>query len=195
VACASAQAREWTFDVTLDGLSIGTHRFALMEDAGERRIVSDAHFRVRLLMIDAYSYDHHADEAWRGDCLQSLESRTVERGKATLVHGRLGDEGFVLETPRGRENAGACAMTFAYWNPRIYEQRALVNPQTGALTPITVKRVAHARVTAHGAAADATGFHIETEKTHIEVFYASNGEWIGLRSTTREGHVLDYRLR
>jgi len=89
----------------------------------------------------------------------------------------------------------ACAMTFAYWNPRIFEQRALVNAQTGALTPIAVRRIARARVTARGAAQEASGFHIQTEKTGIEVFYAASGEWIGVRSTTREGHVLEYRLR
>jgi hypothetical protein len=193
--CATAQAREWTFDVTLDGLPIGTHRFVLVEEGGERRLTSDARFRVRLLIVDAYSYDHHAEEAWRGDCLVALDSRTIERGKTTTVRGRLADEGFVVDSARGRENAGACPMTFAYWNPRIFEQHALLNPQTGAVTPVTVKPIAHARVTAHGAATDATGFHLQTEKTGIEVFYAKTGEWIGMRSTTREGHVLDYRLR
>jgi hypothetical protein len=168
----------------------------VLDDAGdEHRVASDAHFRVRLLVIDAYSYEHHADEVWRGDCLVALDSRTVERGRTTTVAGRLADGGFVIDGEHGRANAGACAMTFAYWNPRIFEQRALVNAQTGALTPITVRRIARARVTARGAAQEASGFHIQTEKTGIEVFYAASGEWIGVRSTTHEGHVLEYRLR
>ena len=181
--------------MTLDGFSIGTHRFVLDEAGDERRLTSDAHFRVRLLVIDAYSYDHRAEETWRGDCLVALDSRTVERGKTTTVHGRVADEGFVIEGVQGRENAGLCPMTFAYWNPRIFAQRALVNPQTGALTPITVRRLAHARASARGASAEASGYRIDTEKTGIEVFYGAQGDWIGLRSTTREGHVLEYRLR
>ena len=181
--------------MSLDGLSIGTHRFVLQESADDRRLTSDARFRVRLLVIDAYSYDHHAEEAWRGDCLAALDSTTVERGKTTTVKGRQEEEGFVMDGPRGRESAGACAMTFAYWNPRILQQRSLVNPQTGAPTPVTVKPTGRARISAHGAVQDATGYRIDTEKTHIDVFYAPSGDWIGLRSTTREGHVLDYRLR
>src|SRR5436305_5130406 len=139
LAPLSAEAREWLFDVTLDGLSIGTHRFVLTDAGEERRVTSDAHFRVRLLLIDAYSYDHHADEVWRGDCLSTLASSTVERGKVTTVTGRQEEEGFVVESPRGRESAGGCAMTFAYWNPRVVQQRALVNAQTGVSTPVTTK--------------------------------------------------------
>ena len=40
-----------------------------------------------------------------------------------------------------------------------------------------------------------TELRADTDKTRIDVFYATGGEWIGMRSTTHEGHVLDYRLR
>ena len=158
-------------------------------------MTSEARFRVRLLLIDAYSYDHHTEETWRGDCLAAFDSRTVERGKVTTVTGRAEEGTFVLEGPRGRDDAGACAMTFAYWNPRILAQSVLVNPQTGAPTQVSVESLGRARVRAHGRAQDATHYRIDTDKTRTEVFYATDDEWIGLRSTTREGHVLEYRLR
>jgi hypothetical protein len=189
-----ASARDWLFDVTLDGISIGTHRYALRDDGSIiRHLVSDAHFRVRLLLIDAYRWDHHAEETWRGDCLAALDSTTTEHGKTIGVAGRAEEGAFVIAGPAGRESAGACAMTFAYWNPRIFAQRALINPQTGASTPIEVRPLPPTQVTVHGKPLEATGYRVDTDRTRIEAFYDAAGEWIGLRSTTREGHVLEYR--
>jgi hypothetical protein len=190
-----AQAREWLFDVTLDGIGIGTHRFVLSDDGATQHLTSDAHFRVRLLVFDAYRYDHHADETWRAGCLASLDSTTTERGKTTTVKGRLDADGFVIESARGRANAGACAMTFAYWNPRIFVQHALVNPQTGVATPVSIRPLGRSEVRTQGHVEEASGYGIDTDKTRIEAWYSSAGDWIGVRSTTHEGHVLDYRLR
>ena len=195
LAPATAHAREWLFDVSLDGLTIGTHRYTLREDGDARHLTSDAHFRVRLLVIDAYRWDHHAEEAWRADCLVSLDSATTEKGKTITVKGRVEEGAFVLAGPAGQQGVGPCAMTFAYWNPRIFAQHALVNPQTGALTPVRVEPLPRAQITVRGRPMEAGGYRVTTEKTRIEAFYDSGGEWVGLRSTTREGHVLEYRLR
>jgi len=194
VAPGSASARDWLFDVTLDGLSIGAHRYTLREEGDLRHLTSDAQFRVRLLMIDAYRWDHHAEETWRGDCLVALDSTTTERGSMVAVTGRLEEGALVIAGPRGRESVGACAMTFAYWNPRIFSQQTLVNAQTGAPTPITVKPLPRTMLTVQGRPLEATGYRVETDKTRIEAFYDAAGDWIGLRSITREGHVLEYRL-
>jgi hypothetical protein len=191
-----AGAREWRFDVTGDGFPIGTYHFTLQENGTARQLTAEARFRVRLVLVEAYRYEHHADEHWQGDCLVRLDTRTVEQGKTTLVSGRDEGEGFVIEGPRGRESLARCPMTFAYWNPRILTAKALINAQTGAVTPITVKSLGAERIKARGALVDARRFRIETEKTVTDVWYSSTDEWLGLRSTTRAGgHVLDYTLK
>ena len=192
---AIASAREWTFDVSLDGLPIGTHRFELRGDGATARLTSDARFRVRLLVVDAYSYEHHADETWQGDCLVAFESRTIEQGKSTQVAGRTDGDAFVVEGPGGRETLARCPMTFAYWNPAILRQKQLINPQTGVATPIAVEPLGNEPVKVRGASVEVTRQRIQTDKTSIEVLYTASGEWVGLRSRTREGHVLGYRLR
>jgi hypothetical protein len=192
---AVAVAREWTFDVTLDGLSIGIHRFVLRDDGATSHLTSDASFRVRLLVVDAYRYEHRADETWQGDCLVALDSRTVEQGKTTRVAGRTDGDAFVVEGPQGRETLARCPMTFAYWNPRILRQSRLVNPQTGVATPITVQSLGRESFTVRGAPVEATRHRLQTDKTSIDVVYGADGEWIGLRSRTHEGHVLSYHLR
>jgi Domain of unknown function (DUF6134) len=192
---AIASAREWLFDVTLDGLSIGTHRFALREDGASAQLTSDASFRVRLLVVDAYKYEHHADETWQGDCLVAFDSRTIEQGKTTRVAGRMDGDSFIVERPDGRETLARCPMTFAYWNPAILRQKQLINPQTGIGTPVTIEAVGNEPLKVRGASVEVTRHRIQTDKTSIDVLYTAAGDWVGLRSRTREGHVLSYHLR
>ena len=46
-----------------------------------------------------------------------------------------------------------------------------------------------------GASRATSHYRIDTERNRIELWYSPEGEWLGLRSTTRDGHVLSYRLK
>jgi hypothetical protein len=191
-----ASAREWLFDVTLDGIGIGTYRYVLHESGDARRVTADARFRVKLLLIEAYSYEHHAEETWQGDCLTALTSRTVERGKTTAVSAREDGEVFVIDGARGRETVARCPMTFAYWNARILQARHLINTQTGAPTPVTVTAMGSERIDVRGAQVESRRYRLETERNLIDVWYSAGDEWLALRTTTKEGgHVLSWRRR
>ena len=186
-----AFAREWHFDVSVDGLPIGSHDLIVRESGDARTVQSDMRFG--LLGIKAYQ--QHAEETWQANCLTRLDTRTEEKGNVTTVTGRLSADGFAIDGPRGHERLEPCVMTFAYWNPRVLKQAGLVNFQTGAWTPITVHTLGKARIEVRGNSVAADHFRIDTERNRIELWYSAEGEWIGLRSTTRTGHVLEYRLR
>ncbi|HEX3632995.1 MAG TPA: DUF6134 family protein [Casimicrobiaceae bacterium] len=189
-----AAAREWHFDVSLDGLPIGTHDISLRENGDSRSVVSDMRFSVSLLGFKAGSYEQHEEETWNGDCLTRIDTRTVERGATTTVSGRLEGGSFVVDGPGGQQRLPACVMSFAYWNPRVFKQASLINVQTGASTPITIQAAEEA-YTVRGASVDATHYRIDTARNRIEVWYSPAGEWIGLRSTSQQGHVLAYKLK
>jgi Family of unknown function (DUF6134) len=192
-----AAARQWIFDVTADGLPIGTYRVEVTEDgATTRHATADARYRVRLLVIDAYSYEQHDEQTWQGDCLVRLEARTVEHGKTITVSAREQGDAFVVDGPHGREALPRCPMSFAWWNPGVVHAKALVNTQTGALTPVSVTALGQDRITVRGAPIDALRYQVETERTVTDVWYAGGSEWVALRSTTKVGgHVLTYRLK
>ena len=86
--------REWRFTVSLDGKHIGEHNFVLRERNDLRELTSQANFRVRFLFINAYHYEHHAHEVWRGDCLESLDARTDDNGEELVVSGERADPAF-----------------------------------------------------------------------------------------------------
>ena len=194
-ADATPAVRQWRFDVTADGLPIGTHEYALHENDGTRSVQSEMHFSVRLLVIDAYRYEHHATETWQDDCLSRLDTHTEEKGRVTTVTGHVEANRFEVEGVAGREDLPSCVMTFAYWNPRVLEQSHLLNPQTGQWTPVTTQLLGTEVIDVRGQPRKAAHYLISTEKNRIELWYAVNGgEWLAMRTTTSDGHHLAYRL-
>ena len=192
---APAVAREWHFDVSLDGISIGTYDVAVQERGNARSARGDMRFRVSILGFEAGSYEQHEEETWQADCLTRIDSKTVEKGKTTTVAGRLDGGSFVIDGAAGSQRLPACVMTFAYWNPRVLKQTKLVNVQTGAWTPIEVSALGKEAYEVRGAKIDADHHRIDTARNKIEVWYSPEGEWVGLRSTSQQGHVLAYRLK
>jgi hypothetical protein len=183
-AGAWAAPLEWNFRVLLDDQPIGQHRFSLSDAAsGDRTLISDAEFAVKIIGITAYRYRHQAIEQWQGDCLRALASTTDNDGKPSRVSadrdGALGD---------------GCLMSFAYWNPALLTQTRLFNPQTGHIDTVQVRAAGNGTLAVRGAPVAATRYRIVSSAPPIDVWYAANGDWIGLDSIVAGGRKLSYRL-
>jgi hypothetical protein len=187
-------AREWHFDVSLDGRAIGEHRFQLREEGGARELVSEANFRVRFLFIEAYRYEHRAREQWQGDCLARLDARTDANGKQTVVSGERTGAGFRLEVGDNETSLDRCVQTFAYWNPSILDARWLLNPQTGEYQSVKVLEMGKERIGDQ----PATRYRLIGSggtPLEIDLWYTPALEWLALESKTPEGRRLRYSRR
>ena len=180
VPAAFGATREWRFDVSLDGRPIGEHSFVLQERANLREVTSDASFRVRILFVEAFRYEHHARESWRGDCLERLEARTVQNGEQLRV-----------VVPDDKPPRSDCIQTFAYWNPSILESSVLLNPQTGEYVPVKV--LALGRETLGGQDTDRYRL-LGSGPTplQIDLWYTPARDWVALESRTPQGRLLRY---
>ena len=185
-SAATAEVAPQTFAVTLDGKPIGEHRFSVVGAAtGDRQVTSDADFDVRLLGIVVYRYRHHAVEHWRGDCLSRIDARTDENGKTTEVHEVADADGPLT----------GCTMSFAYWNRGMLRQTQLLNAQTGKLEPVAIAAKGSGDVEVHGSMLTASRWRISGPVHPIDVWYAADGQWVGLDSTVAGGRHLSYRLK
>jgi hypothetical protein len=178
-ATSPAWGKTWSYRVFLDKREIGTHRFTLSDNGGGvREILSEARFKVRVLGFPAYRYRHDATERWRGGCLESLVSRTDDNGDPHAVDWRA---------------AGQCVMSFAYWNPKILSEKALLNAQTGVLEPVNVVELGEERIETAGGAVSAKRYRPTGRKLAIDLWYAGGADWVALE-TTAAGRRLRYRL-
>ena len=180
---AEAAPREWKFRVLLDDSPIGEHRFVLRDETGDRTLHSDAEFAVKILGITAYRYRHHAVEQWQGNCLRSLTATTDDDGKPSRVRadrdGGLGD---------------GCVMSFAYWNPAMLTQTRLLNAQTGRIESVQVQPASAGTLAVGGAPVAAMRYRITGAAQPVDVWYAANGDWVGLDALVAGGRKLSYRL-
>lgn len=194
-AGAAEPAREWVFDVDLDGKPIGEHRFTVSSD-GERTMVrSRATFDVKVLGFVAYRYRHEADETWRGGCLEKLRARTDDDGQALTVDAETVEGSLKVVATKASGSYPGCVMGFAYWNPSIRQQSRLLNVQTGEYTQVAFAPLPEQIVQARGVPVSGRRWRLTGPENPLELAYTAAGDWVALESTVSGGRKLRYRLR
>ena len=196
LAAPMLQANEWAFDVYLDKSKIGTHTFML----NDHTLTSKAKFNVKVLFIEAYNYDHTAKEQWQGDCLVSLDARTIENKIITNVKGESSSGAFQLVPARASQKFPNCVMTFAYWNPKILKQKQLLNPQNAEYLNTTVEKQANETILVKGKPTETAHYKLKgalegKNKLNIELWYNQDNDWVALKSVTPEGYNIIYKLK
>lgn len=194
-AAVRAQTQQWNFQVFLDDKPIGHHHYTLRDTGTERELKTEARFDVKLLIFSAYKYVHDASERWRGNCLVRLIARTDDNGEQSEVSVDQQGEGTVITTARGRESAGGCVMTFAYWNAEILRQSRLLNTQTGKAEAVNIASLGEQKITVRGAVIAAQHYRISGAKHPIELWYGPDRAWLALQSTLDGGRKLRYQLK
>jgi len=190
---AATSNREWRFEVYLDDEPIGYHSFRLSSEAQTQHLHSEARLRVKVLGLTLYTYAHQSRELWQADCLQRVDASTDDNGTDFRVRGQRRGQQLLLASQSGETRIPGCVMTFAYWNPAILEQQRLLNVQTGEYVPVSVAQLGKSTIEVDGHAVPATHYRIATAENDIELWYSTDHDWLGLRSTTRGGRQLDYR--
>jgi len=189
-------AQTWTFTVLLDGEPIGEHRFVVATKAdGSRQVISEARFQVRLLGVPVYRYEHRAEETWQGDCLQSLQASTLDGGESTRVDVRTAQGKLDIRIAQGQEQIDGCLMTFAYWNPAMQRQNQLLNVQTGRVERVQLTRAATAQIDVQGRMLSAQRWRLSGVERPLDIWWTTDGQWVGLDATVSGGRKLAYRLR
>lgn len=189
------QAQEWSFEVYLDQQKIGTHTFSL----DQNQLQSRANFKVKVLFINAYRYQHQADEQWQGNCLSQLTAHTEENKEITDVKGAIQNNKFVLDKNGSTQTLLGCIMTFAYWNPEILKQSRLLNPQNAEYLDVTVTDEGSKTIEVKGQTTLTHQYRLNgrlkgKDKLKITLWYDQQQQWVALESITPEGYKIKYKL-
>lgn len=193
LSASAAVDQTYRFEVLLNDRPIGEHRFEI-DIAGEQKLVSsEAEFQVDFLVFTAYRYRHQSNEIFRDGCLQRLRSTTDDNGTRYAIDGSALGDHFRVDRGEEVEQVEGCIKTFAYWDPSILEQPRLLNPQTGELEPVRVRRAGTEQVEVQGSQVSATRYELITEELAIELWYNDTLGWVRLASDTGKGATLVYR--
>ena len=202
-ACAAAtpisdDTQTWRFKVFLDNRELGQHRFDVRETPDGSDVAISADFEFKLMFITAFRYEHETSESWRGNCLESVRSETVQNRKRFALEADRRDESLAVRAQVGEDARDSalppCVMSFAYWNPDMLAQDALLNVQTGELIVVDTRFVGRETVELRGDAVDARRFQIRAKDLDIDLWYSNADEWIALESTVTGGRKLRYVL-
>lgn len=184
----------WDFDVYLDDKKVGKHQFSVSESGGEKQVKSEASFKVKILFISVYRYEHSAAERWTDNCLAQIDASTNANGKRIEVSGEQTGAGFVVETGDSPTELPECVMTFAYWNPDFLDQPRLLNPQTGDYVDVNVQKVGDEILQVRGQPVAARRFKLSAREVDLTLWYSPDDEWLALESVAKGGHIIRYEL-
>ena len=189
------QAREWRFTVFLDNKEIGYHHFSLKQFGRRQRLDSEARFKVKFLLFDAYRYEHNNVEWWQGDCLAGIQSRTNDNGETFSVQGGIARDRFTVETGLDDKSLPPCVVSFAYWDPALLARPRLLNAQTGEYVEVTVAPMGPDTLTVRGEPVAAYRYRLSGEDLKIDLWYSPDNHWLALESTLEGGRKLRYRMQ
>ena len=188
-------AKDWNFDVLMDGKLIGEHTFQLKEEEKFHQLTSNANFKVTVLSIPVYKYKHISQELWNKNCLHSINASTQDGGDDYKVVGKFETNTFKLIEPAKEAFSAECPMTFSYWNPLMLKQSKLLNVQMGEYTEVQIKSLGKEIVKVKNENIEADSYRITGPKINIQIWYKDNKEWVKLESITADDHHISYILK
>ena len=184
--------QEWNFRVYLDDTPIGYHDFSVRHAAGYQTMRTHARFDVTFLKIPLFRYRHQNTEQWSNRCLESIASSTNQNGELFRVKGSTTDKGFRVSVNDEDATFPSCISTFAYWDKSFLEHTRLLNSQTGEYMEVDVDALGKQPVMVGNTSVPADRYRLTADDMDIELWYSSDGEWLGLQSPTSKGRLLRY---
>jgi hypothetical protein len=193
-SAGTAEAREWSFRVLLDGKPVGSQRFMLTTEAGVTRLETVADFKVKILFATVYRYLHRNEETWVGDCLAEINSSTDVNGKPFSVTGKKRDGYFEVTGTGSTEKLPQCISTFAYWDPDFLKHSRLLNAQNGEYLDVEVSDPKPDTRIVKGEEVPAMQYQLKAGELDLKLWYSTDDQWLALESKTRSDRILSYEL-
>ena len=183
----SVETEVWMFDAFIGKKKIGEHQFEVIRSRDKITAKSAASFEYKVLKIPLFKYEHSVVEVYDSQsCLKSISSETTTNSKRIQLLGEKKGDNFFVTGTNEAIFGGACLMPFAYWSPRLLDQKALINGQTGMITPIKVRSV--------DSGDNEKNYVLSGKDLDIELSYSSEDKWTGLQSKLPLGRTLKYEL-
>ncbi|WP_299770964.1 DUF6134 family protein [uncultured Pseudoteredinibacter sp.] len=177
------------FDVFLDDKKIGKHNFIFSAIDNGYELNSEASYKVKILGITFFNYQHQSKEHWQNNCLKSIQSNTNSNGDKYSVSSALVNENLKITTQDETFTAKECTRSFVYWEPDLLFSKQLLNSQTGELQELKQSEELNGELRI---------IKLSGKDMDIELHYKTNQttgleQWKALIAKLENGRTLNYR--
>lgn len=183
-----------SFVVMREGQQIGSHKLVFERDGGQLKVSTSIDLAVKFVGITAYRYSHRAQEAWNGDALVSLTSRTDDDGKVHAVQASRTAEGIVVQADGKRTVMPATIMPSSHWNFRQVSQTVLLNSQKGIEARVKVATLGRAAVKTSSSTLQATHYRYDGD-LKMDHWFDDRGRWVKTSFKGSDGSTIEYVLQ
>ncbi len=182
----SKSEQHWNFKVLINEREVGSHKFVVVEQGELVSVSSTMALDFKVFLVKRVTYQHQANEIWRGSCLTDVSSQTERQSKKQWLQASAVASGLSVQNEQGVETIEGCVRSFAYWNPDLLRGEQLLNVETGEYMPVVISsRVAPEDGTTH--------MTIAARKSDIHLQYSAAGDWLSLQTKLKTGAVLKYQ--
>jgi YD repeat-containing protein len=186
----AAETEVRTFNVSVDGKPSGQYKMTITRDGAALSITCDAHVKVKVLGVTAYSYDFYGVEEWKDGKLQSLRSRSNDDGKKFDVTASAGEKGLTVKI-NGREKTvrGDVYLTTACCLPDAKRRDGdlpLMESDNGQEINGKIQQVSSGPMTVCGESVNVTRYRLTSGTAH-DVWYDGADRMVR-QEWTEDGH-------
>lgn len=183
------------FEVTRNGAPFGSHIIVVTDGEEGFQVSSNVNLRVRLGPITAFRLEQTCSETWRGGALLALRCSTLKDGRRVEITGAREDGALTVRigrSPGEIERFAHDAIPTSWWTKPPVGIDSMLNTETGKPMPVRITRMGREQI-------EVGGRTIETERLRVvgtltmDLWYDSEGRWVGCAFTARGQHV-EYRL-
>ena len=183
----------WQFRVFLDDKEIGYHDFQLSKQNGMSILQTQAEFDVKFLFINAFSYRHKNIEHWENDCLNSINSQTIQNKQQFNVTGKSDKGQFLITNNQQEQKLNECVRSFAYWNPKLINSKKLLNSQTGDYEDVNLQFVGEDIITLNESEIRTRHYQLKTNTGIISLWYEWDSlYWVALEAPAKGNRKIRY---
>lgn len=177
--------REVSFNVFLDNNPVGTHVFTIQHQDKQILVDSNMQLEGKFWGLLPFKYTHQSTEKWQNDCLVSLQSQTLKRGKMINVLAHSDEAGLSIVRDDKAEVVAGCVKSFAYWDNTKLRGDQLLNTENGVLVKVEIAQTYQQKD-------GRTSLLIQSPEANINLEYSASGEWLSLKSKLEVGGLLHY---
>jgi hypothetical protein len=171
------------FKVMRQGSQIGTHTVAFRDEGDLLRARTEIRVQVRLAGFTVYRFVQDTEEAWRGERLAALASRSERNGREAACEVRAEPGGLRLRGANGEALLPATACPLTWWRAASLAPGVPVfDVRQGIAVSPRIERVAEGanqRIRLVGGEG-------------AEALYDPRGAWIGFATTGDDGSAVSY---